>query len=92
MNDSPNYHSLNTCARGLKSPGRLSLLTIFIRISVSALGGISLWPGGCPPPQVLQQCLCMCAKARDPECVSPQDVPRAICPLRVLFCHADVFI
>lgn len=50
MNDSPNYHSLNTCARGLKSPGRLSLLTIFIRMSVSALGGISLWPGGCSPP------------------------------------------
>lgn len=37
MNESPNYHSLNTCAQDLKSPERLLLLTIFIMMSVIAL-------------------------------------------------------
>lgn len=40
MNDSPNYHGLNTCARDPKSPERLLLLTIFIMLSVIALGGL----------------------------------------------------
>lgn len=40
MNDSPNYHSLNTCARDPESPERLLLLTIFIMLSVITLGGI----------------------------------------------------
>lgn len=58
MNESPNYRSLNTCARDLKSPERLSLLTIFITPSVIALDGISEEGGsvGAPVGHLPRRC------------------------------------
>ena len=92
MNESPNYHSLNTCAQDWKPPERLSLLTIFMMMSVIALDGISngrgLWSWTASGQQwVIFPPRCSNAAAVPParaagisERASPGDAPKALCP------------